>query len=577
MGVCDSKGLELALERYPMDRNSSASEPEITPLERVRALTLTYSSKEACTAYLLCDRHDPARVAYKVVGPNSSSRDLSYADLRTESERIAAAFCALGIREGDRIATLMGKSREYIVTLMAIWRLGAVHVPLFTAFAPPAIAPRLLSSRCKLVVCDPAQLPKMSPSDVIPQDAPWRLASTGAAGGTVLSYDRLLSESAPRFQAAALGGDAPVIQIYTSGTTGTPKGVVVPLRALAGFQAYAEFGLNLRTDDVFWNAADPGWAYGLYFGVIATLSTATPSILVESGFSPSTTLDVLHRYGVTNFTAAPTVYRSIRASGLRPAGRLALRCASSAGEPLTSDVNEWAVGALGMPVHDHYGQTEVGMVVNNHHHPSLRRPIRSGSMGHSAPGWQVVVLKLDENLPAKPGERGRVAIDIRDSPLAWFQGYAEDPTRTAEKFSSDGRWYFTGDTGYVDDEEYLHFSARDDDLIIMAGYRIGPLDVESVLLGHPAVAECAVVAVPDEVRGELLDAVVVLREGYGPSEDLTADLQERVKRQYAAHAYPRHIHYVAKLPRTPSGKVQRYLLRRQLRAEQAQRRGSKCV
>jgi acetyl-CoA synthetase len=198
-------------------------------------------------------------------------------------------------------------------------------------------------------------------------------------------------------------------------------------------------------------------------------------------------------------------------------------------------------------------------------------------MGHSAPGWKIVVLKHEENAPAGIGEQGRVAIDLGESPLAWFTGYGGDSARSAEKFSPDGRWYFTGDTGHADDDGYLYFSARDDDVIIMAGYRIGPVDVESVLSTHPAVAECAVVAVPDEIRGEVLEAVVVLRDGYGSSESLTSELQERVKRQYAAHAYPRHIHYAASLPRTPSGKVQRYVLRQQLRVCQPHRQGSECV
>lgn len=545
-------------------------------LERIRSLISTYSDGHASTAHLLCDRHDPSHVAYTVVTPGSSSNILSYAALREESERLAAGLDALGLGEGDRIATLMGKSWEYLITVMAIWRLGAVHVPLFTAFATPAITMRLLASRAKLVVCDSAQLPKLMDNEAVPPCVPWKLVSTGAPNANAISYDTLIIHQRRRFRAAALGGDAPVIQIYTSGTTGKPKGVLVPLRALAGFQAYAEFGLDLRSDDVFWNAADPGWAYGLYFGIIASLSTGTPSILVQGGFSPSTTLEVLHRHGVTNFTAAPTVYRAIRAKDLTLAGRSALRCASSAGEPLTPDVNEWAVQALGIPVHDHYGQTEVGMIVNNHHHPALSRPIRSGSMGHPAPGWQVVVLKHEENLAAEIGQHGRVAIRLADSPLAWFKGYVADSGKSNEKFSPDGRWYFTGDTGHVDKEGYLYFSARDDDIIIMAGYRIGPLDVESVLVTHQAVAECAVVAVPDEIRGELLEAVIVLREGYVPSEALTVELQERVKRQYSAHAYPRHIKYVASLPRTPSGKIQRYLLRRNLPMEHAGQRGSEC-
>jgi acetyl-CoA synthetase len=535
------------------------------PLDRIRMLLSLYSHPRASTAHLLCDRHDPATLAYTVVAPDLSPSDLSYGALREESERLAAALSELGIRAGDRIATLMGKSRRYLVTLMAIWRLGAVHVPLFTAYAPPTIALRLLASGSRLVFCDPVQRPKLAPGDGTPTDASWKVITTGAAAGGALSYDEMIDSAQPGIPAAALGGDAPIIQIYTSGTTGKPKGVLVPLRAVASFQVYAEYALGIRSDDVFWNAADPGWAYGLYFGIIATFSTGVRSILLEGGFSAEASFGVLSRYGVTNFTAAPTVFRSLRVSGAAVPAGLKLRCVSSAGEPLTPEVNHWATGTLGVPVHDHYGQTEAGMLINNHHYPALRRPLKPGSMGRAMPGWTAVILKSHQDEPAAVGELGRVAMDVGQSPLAWFDGYIDDPARSAEKFSSNRRWYLTGDTARMDEEGYFYFSARDDDVIIMAGYRIGPFEVESVLMTHPAVNECAVVAVPDEIRGEVLVAAIVLRERHKASDELTAELQELVKKRYAAHAYPRHVYYVESLPKTSSGKLQRFLLRRQLR------------
>ena len=544
-----------------MDLNDPAS----TPLARVTSLLARFSAPQASAAHLLCDRHDPARIAYRVVAADLSAVDLTYGALRRDSERLAAALSSIGLREGDRIATLMGKSTEYLVAVMAIWRLGAVHVPLFTAFAPPAVAFRLTASRCKLVFCDSAQRAKLRPAESMPADPPWRVVTTGLGDSTALAYDDLLASGDVGFPAAALGGQAPLVQIYTSGTTGKPKGVLVPLRAVASFQTYAEYGLGICPDDVFWNAADPGWAYGLYFGIIATFSTGALGILLEGGFSPQATLQVLSRYGVTNLTAAPTVYRSLRTSGMAPAADLKLRCASSAGEPLTPEVNEWARMALGLAVHDHYGQTEAGMLINNHQHPVLRQPLKLGSMGQAMPGWTAVVLKPLSDEMAAVGEPGRVAMDLTQSPLAWFEGYVDDAAKSAEKFSSDGRWYFTGDAGWMDEDRYFHFSSRDDDVIIMAGYRIGPFEVESVLSIHPSVSECAVIAVPDEVRGEVIEAVVVLRHGCAPTAELTAELQEWVKKGYAAHAYPRRVHYVESLPKTPSGKIQRFVLREQFR------------
>jgi acetyl-CoA synthetase len=460
----------------------------------------------------------------------------------------------------------MGKGRRYLVSVVAIWRLGAVHVPLFTAFATAAIGFRLGASRCKWVICDDAQRPKLTADDM-PPDLPWQVITTGRTDAASVGYEELLERNLPSLPAETLGGDWPIVEIYTSGTTGTPKGVIVPLRALASFHAYARYGLDLRADDVYWNAADPGWAYGLYYAVLAALATGTRSVIFEGGFSVETTFEILRRFAITNFAAAPTVFRALRASGLAPPSGLRLRCLSSAGEPLTPEVNDWSSGALNLAVHDHYGQTETGMLINNHHHSELRRQLKRGSMGQSMPGWKAAILRAESDELARPGELGRVAIDLQESPLAWFGGYIRDPQRAAERFSGNRRWYFTGDAGFMDEDGYVYFSARDDDVIIMAGYRIGPFEVESVLVAHAAVAECAVVAAPDEVRGEVLEAFVVLRNGHARSDDLTVKLQEWVKRRYAAHAYPRRVHYVESLPRTPSGKVQRYVLRRQLREE----------
>jgi acetyl-CoA synthetase len=257
------------------------------------------------------------------------------------------------------------------------------------------------------------------------------------------------------------------------------------------------------------------------------------------------------------------VYRALRASGTAVPSGLKLRRASSAGEPLTPEVNEWATGALGVAVHDHYGQTEAGMLVNNHHQPLLRRPLRPGSMGTAMPGWAVHVLHEDRDEIAPAGTLGRIAVDIPASPLAWFDGYPDAPGRSAEKFSRDRRWYLTGDSGSVGTDGYFRFSSRDDDVIIMAGYRIGPFDVESVLVTHPAVVECAVIAAPDPVRGEVLEAYAVLRDQHAACATLEAELQQLVKTRFAAHAYPRAVHFVAALPKTPSGKIQRYVLRQQ--------------
>ncbi|HVV12149.1 AMP-binding protein [Amycolatopsis sp.] len=545
---------------------STPTAAPLDPVAHVHDLVQLYGSPESSVAGLLCDRYPAEAVAYTVVEPDLSATVLTYGRLRADSERFAAALAGLGVRPGDRVATLMGKSAGYLVALLGIWRLGAVHVPLFTAFAPPAIALRLTGSGAKVVLCDEAQRPKLAPGEEMPADPPWRIVVAGGQAPD-LDFDELLAAQEPGFPAAALGGEAPIVHIHTSGTTGRPKGVVVPAVAIAGFRAYVEYGIGLRDDDVYWCAADPGWAYGLYFGILGSLSVGVPSMLLHAGFSAELTWQVLKRFGVTNFTAAPTVYRSLRASGTPAPGGLRLRSASSAGEPLTPEVNDWAVGALGVPVHDHYGQTEAGMLINNHHHPRLHRPLRPGSMGQAAPGWSVRVLYDDRDQVAPAGTLGRIAVDTRTSPLAWFTGYQDAPDKSSAKFTADGRWYLTGDAGMVRADGYFQFSSRDDDVIIMAGYRIGPFEVESVLATHPEVVESAVIAAPDDVRGEVLEAYVVPRDMRLAGETLVAELQQLVKTKFAAHAYPRAVHFTEALPKTPSGKIQRFLLRDRRRAE----------
>jgi acetyl-CoA synthetase len=218
-------------------------------------------------------------------------------------------------------------------------------------------------------------------------------------------------------------------------------------------------------------------------------------------------------------------------------------------------------------VHDHYGQTEMGMFINNHHHPALKRPIRTGSMGHAMPGWCPVVLTEERDEPAAPGEVGRVAIDLSRSPFAYFSGYEGLAEKSVGKFSADGRWYYTGDVGFADADGYVFFSSRDDDIIMMAGYRIGPFEVESVVSAHPEVVESAAIAVPDPIRGEVMECYVVLRGGASASPELAAELQQWVKTRYAAHAYPRVVHFIDAMPKTPSGKIQRVVLKQRRRTE----------
>lgn len=542
------------------------SETSATPTEPLTPdqLLAVYDVPDASAAEFLCDRHDPDAVAFTIIDADLSGRDITYGELRTRSEQVASALAALGVGEGDRVATLMSKSADLVFTLVGIWRLGAVHMPLFTAFAWPAIEMRITGGDAKVIVSDADQRGKLesTTAPVVVVDLP----SCPDAREGDLDLATITDAEQPGRPAAVTGPDAGMVMLFTSGTTGAPKGVVVPVRALAAFHQYIETGLDVRADDMFWNGADPGWAYGLYYGILGPLTAGRRSLLLHARYTPELAFAVLQYYGVTNFAAAPTVYRTMRAKAdIAPAG-LRLRRASAAGEPLTPEVIEWSIEQFGVEVRDQYGQTEHGMFIINPWHDSLREDVRPGSMGVPLPGWSCVVLAAESDVPAAVGELGRVAIDVPASPLMWFTGYHEAPEKTAERFSADGRWYYTGDAAKIDADGHFYFSSRDDDVILMSGYRIGPFDVESVLARHPHVLESAVIGVPDDLAGEVLEAYVVLREGVEGDDDEVAELQNWVKREFAAHAFPRKVHFARELPKTPSGKIQRFLLRKE-RAE----------
>ncbi|MFE3825362.1 AMP-binding protein [Streptomyces sp. NPDC059092] len=525
-------------------------------VKRTAELVRRYSAASLDVAGLLCDRHPGGAVAVKVVGDDLTVTTLTYAELSEASRRFAAVLARRGVGPGDRVATLMGKSADLLTVLVGSWRVGAVHVPLFTAFAEAAVSDRLRNSKTRLVVADAVQRHKI-----------------GEGGWEVLAAEDLATELAETEPwepgSVAIGGDGPLVHMFTSGTTGSPKGVVHPARYIGGWHSYLEFGLGVGPESVYWSAADPGWAYGLYTAVVAPLAAGVPTILLPGGFSADTTAGVLSRLKVTHFAAAPTVYRSLRNSGRIGAGELSVPHLSSAGEPLTPDVNAWAPSTLGALVHDHYGQTELGMPIGFPHDPGIARPVLDGAMGVALPGWSVTVLDPDRDEPGAPGTLGRLAVVVADSPHMTFTAYADGEDHG--RFVGDGRYYVTGDTASIDTTGVVRFSARDDDVIIMAGYRIGPFDVESALARHPAVAECAVIAAADEVRGEVIEAYVVTATGHTVTE---AELRQWVKDLYAAHAYPRRIHFVPHLPKTPSGKIQRAELRRRRREEILDENGS---
>jgi len=503
-----------------------------------------------------CDRHAGGnRTALRWVAADGHLESFTFEQLRDLAGRVANMLVAQGIRPGEVVAGLLPRTPELVATILGTWRAGAVYQPLFTAFGPKAIEHRLQTAGTRLVVTDSANRAKLDEIDSPPQVATVLSAGELLPAGDV-DFRAALAAAPADFQPVMRGGDDLFLMMSTSGTTGLPKGVPVPLKALLSFAAYMRDAIDLRDDDVFWNIADPGWAYGLYYAVTGPLLLGRATTLHEGGFTVAGTCDIISRLGVTNLAGSPTAFRQIIAAGpeaVKPI-RGRLRVVSSAGEPLNPEVIRWFDRHLGVAIHDHYGQTELGMVVNNHH--GLEHPVRPGSAGLAMPGYRVVVLD-EAGRELGPGQPGILAIDIAGSPLLWFSGYLNAETPAI----ADG-YYRTGDSVEFEDDGSISFIGRADDVITSSGYRIGPFDVESALLEHPAVSEAAVVGVPDPERTEIVKAFVVLAQGHEGTPDLAEELRQHVRHRLSAHAYPRRIDFVADLPKTPSGKIQRFLLRK---------------
>ncbi len=431
--------------------------------------------------------------------------------------------------------------------MLGAWRAGAIYQPLFTAFGPAAIESRVTAdggSKAKLVVTDNANLPKL-------KDVP------GCPDVLVVGdgFAEAVAAQSSAFAPVMLKGDDPFVVLFTSGTTGKPKGVRYPLRLLLPVASYMLDAVDLRPDDNYWNVADPGWAYGMLYAVVGPLLLGHTTTFYEGAFTVDSTVRILSERKIANLAAAPTAYRLLMAAGDTALAPIAhqLRVGSSAGEPLNPEVIRWAERVLHCPLADHYGQTEVAMMINNHH--ALEHAVKPGAAGLPLPGLSMAILDDDLNVQP-PNTPGVLAVHIPTSPLYTFGGYWK-----AETPNVRGDWYITGDTMQQDADGHFSFVGRNDDIITSAGYRIGPFDVESVVMEHPAVAEVAVIGKPDPQRTEIVKAVIVLKAGVEASEALKEEIQQMVRKRLSTHAYPREIDFVAALPKTPSGKIQRFVLR----------------
>ena len=526
-------------------------------------------------AYEAVDRHAAGafrdRTAFRFLGQADASgacsrRDISYGELARLTCRFTNVLRRLGIGKGDRLFVLAGRIPELYLAVLGSLRNGTVVSPLFSAFGPEPIATRIQLGEGQVLVTTDllylrkvekirAQLPKLQHVLLVGESG----APTDIPG--TLDLSRLMAEADDHSAIAATGADDMALLHFTSGTTGTPKGAVHVHDAVVTHYATGLYALDLHPDDVFWCTADPGWVTGTSYGIIAPLLHGVTSIIDEADFDAERWYRILQDESVTVWYTAPTAIRMLMKAGKEIPGKYRfpnLRFIASVGEPLNPEAVWWGKETLGLAIHDNWWQTETGgiMIANT---PAF--DIKPGSMGRPLPGIDACIVRRDENgaleVVDTPDTEGELALESGWPSM--FRGYLHNEERYRKCF--DGKLYLTGDLARRDAEGYYWFVGRADDVIKSSGHLIGPFEVESVLMEHPAVAEAGVIGKPDEMVGEVVKAFVSLKQGFQPDETLRMQILAHARKRLGAAVAPKEIAFLAVLPRTRSGKIMRRLLK----------------
>ena len=484
----------------------------------------------------------------------------SFDQLKALSNQLANQWKSNGIQRGDRIGIFLPQCVETVIAHMAAYKLGAIALPLFYLFGPEALQFRLGDSGAAALVTDlegarkiegiRSELPALRATYCIDRQA-------DAYPRECISFWDSIAGQSDDFAPADTLAEDPAVIIYTSGTTGKPKGALHAHRVLLGHLPGVEISHDFfpQQDDLMWTPADWAWIGGLLDVLLPSLYHGVPVLARRfEKFEPAAVFDLLARHKVRNVFFPPTALKMLRAvANPKQQWNFALRSVASGGESLGDELIAWGQKALGVTINEFYGQTECNIVVSG---CSVLFPRKSGTIGRAVPGHHVAVVD-ESGVPVPAGVTGNIAIQSPDPVM--FLGYWNNPAATAEKFAGD--YLLTGDLGEIDDEGYIRYVGRDDDVITSAGYRIGPGPIEECLLKHPAVRMAAVIGKKDAQRTEIVKAFVVLAEGYRPSGELVAQLQDHVRQRLAAHEYPREIAFMDDLPATVTGKIMRRSLR----------------
>lgn len=515
-----------------------------------------YNIAQACCGQWAANRN---RLALRWEDEDGTTSTHTYWDIQQEANRLSNALVALGVGRGDRVAIVLPQRPETAIAYMAIFQMGAIAVPLSHLFGPEAIEYRLGHAGVSVALVEPTTLPAIwSSRDRLP-GLRHIIGAAGARESGVAAWETLTAAASPRFTCVATKADDPALIIFTSGTTGPAKGALIAHRALIGnlpgFVHSHDF--FPQPGDMFWSPADWAWTGGLMDALLPTWAFGRTLLGYRGRFEAERAFYLLEKYAIRNTFLFPTALKFMMKAAPEPRKkyRLNLRSLMSAGESVGVTVIDWAREHLGVTINEMFGQTEANYVVGNCH---VAWPVKPGSIGRPYPGHRVTII--DEQGVEKPrGELGEIAVHRDNNPVMFLE-YWRNPEATAEKFVNG--WARTGDQGKMDADGYIWYQGRTDDVIKSAGYRIGPAEIESCLVKHPAVANAAVIGKPDATRGMIVKAFIVLQPGQTGSPALAEEIQNHVRQRLAPYEYPREIEFIAALPMTPTGKVQRKELRK---------------
>ncbi|GGF87338.1 acetate--CoA ligase [Paenibacillus aceti] len=519
-----------------------------------------YETGKVNMAYEAIDRHvdagkgDRAALLFSDANRNES---YTFKDLKEMTNRFANVLRSRGISKGDRVFVFMPRSPELYITLLGILKVGAVVGPLFEAFMETAVKDRLEDSGATAIVTTPALLPRVKRDELPLLKTVFVVGENVETDENTLDYHAEMKQASSQAEIEWLNREDGMILHYTSGSTGRPKGVYHVHNAMIQHYHTGRVVLDLHEEDVYWCTADPGWVTGTSYGIFAPWLHGVTNVVRGGRFGPGDWYETIARNQVTVWYSAPTAFRMLMGAGediVKQYDLSSLRHVLSVGEPLNPEVVRWGHRVYGHRIHDTWWMTETGgqLICN---YPSM--PIKPGSMGKPVPGIEAAIID-DNGKELPPNRMGNLA--IRTPWPSMMRLIWNNAPKYEEYFRIPG-WYISGDTAYMDEDGYFWFQGRIDDVINSSGERIGPFEVESKLVEHPAVAEAGVIGKPDPIRGEIIKAFISLREGYVATDELKAEISRFVKEGLSAHAAPREIEFKDKLPKTRSGKIMRRVLK----------------